>query len=331
MKKLYTLSFALLATATFAQVSQRFPGSGPLNVNGWITHSGATPGQLSIAAGSLTYSGINSTGNKVALVSGNTEDVNIASVATLTGTVYYSAILNLPNITGLGLNTTTGDYFLTTSATAGNGVTPNPQVTSFQGRIYIKKGASETTFNIGILNNSGGTAAPTFASNELALNTPIFVVVKYDLGTNTASLFLNPTIGGAEGTATVTNATGTTAAPAGIAAMAIRQGASTGNIELDELRLDTTWAAVTSATLSVKSNEITGLKVYPNPVLNGTLFIDTNANADKAVAIFDVLGKQVLNTTTSSNSVNVSNLKGGVYIVKITEEGKTATRKLVIR
>ncbi|WP_353743406.1 T9SS type A sorting domain-containing protein [Flavobacterium sp. 38-13] len=29
--------------------------------------------------------------------------------------------------------------------------------------------------------------------------------------------------------------------------------------------------------------------------------------------------------------VNVSNLKDGVYIVKITEEGKTATRKLLIK
>jgi len=89
--------------------------------------------------------------------------------------------------------------------------------------------------------------------------------------------------------------------------------------------------ALVTGPLAVNQNTIAGLKVYPNPVTNGTLFIDTNADADKSVAIFDVLGKQVINTKTSSNSVNVSNLKGGVYIVKITEEGKTATRKLVIR
>lgn len=83
-------------------------------------------------------------------------------------------------------------------------------------------------------------------------------------------------------------------------------------------------------TLGVKQNSIQGLKVYPNPVTNGTLFIDTTSDATKAVVIYDVLGKQVVNTTTQS-AVNVSNLKGGVYIVKITEEGKTVTRKLVIR
>lgn len=83
-------------------------------------------------------------------------------------------------------------------------------------------------------------------------------------------------------------------------------------------------------TLGVKQNAISGLKVYPNPVVDGTLYINTTANATKEVAIYDVLGKQVIKTTTD-NTVNVSNLKGGVYIVKITEEGKTATRKLVIR
>lgn len=90
------------------------------------------------------------------------------------------------------------------------------------------------------------------------------------------------------------------------------------------------FSVVDNDDLSTKDNKIQGLKVYPNPVVDGTLYINTTANATKAVAIYDVLGKQVIKTTTD-NTVNVSNLKGGVYIVKITEEGKTATRKLVIR
>lgn len=87
---------------------------------------------------------------------------------------------------------------------------------------------------------------------------------------------------------------------------------------------------VAGTTLSVKENAIAGLKVYPNPVTGGKFSITTNSNADKAVTIFDVLGKQVLNTI-ATETVNVSNLKAGVYIVKITEEGNTATRKLVIK
>lgn len=84
-------------------------------------------------------------------------------------------------------------------------------------------------------------------------------------------------------------------------------------------------------TLGVNENAIAGLKVYPNPLKGNTLFIDTQANGEKAVVIYDVLGKQVVNTKTATNAINVSALNAGVYIVKITEEGKTATRKLVIK
>lgn len=88
---------------------------------------------------------------------------------------------------------------------------------------------------------------------------------------------------------------------------------------------------ITGGNASVKDNNIAGLKVYPNPVTNGTLYIATDANAEKTVQVYDILGKQVLNTVTSSESVNVSALNAGVYMVKITEEGKTATRKLVVQ
>lgn len=87
---------------------------------------------------------------------------------------------------------------------------------------------------------------------------------------------------------------------------------------------------LTGTSLSVKDNAIAGLKVYPNPVTNGKFFIATDSNTEKTVAIFDVLGKQVVNTKVLE-TVNVSNLKSGVYIIKITEESKTATRKLVIK
>ena len=102
---------------------------------------------------------------------------------------------------------------------------------------------------------------------------------------------------------------------------------TTPTIIADELRIDTT----PNFTLGTASNEITGLRVYPNPVSNGTLFIETTANAEKSITIFDVLGKQVLNTTTSDSAVHVRALHTGVYIVNITEEGKTASRKLVIK
>ncbi len=83
--------------------------------------------------------------------------------------------------------------------------------------------------------------------------------------------------------------------------------------------------------LNTQTNEIDGLKVYPNPVSNGILHVDSLENTVKSISLFDVLGKLVLKTTTENNTINVSSLKGGIYILKITEAGKTAVSKLVIK
>lgn len=76
-------------------------------------------------------------------------------------------------------------------------------------------------------------------------------------------------------------------------------------------------------------SQIDGLKMYPNPTKNN-LFIETALNSDINVSIVNMLGKEVVNTKVVNNTVNVSNLTSGIYIVKITEEGKTSTKKLII-
>ena len=83
-------------------------------------------------------------------------------------------------------------------------------------------------------------------------------------------------------------------------------------------------------TLAVVQNEIAGLKVYPNPVSNGVLHIESNLNTERTISLFDVLGKEVMKTTTSNTTLNIANLNSGIYIVKILENGKTATKKLVV-
>jgi len=77
--------------------------------------------------------------------------------------------------------------------------------------------------------------------------------------------------------------------------------------------------------------EIEGLKLYPNPTSNGKLFIITSSNSEKKVQIVDVLGNTVISTKIKSKILDVSKLSSGIYILKILEEGKTATRKLVIK
>jgi hypothetical protein len=328
MKKIYSLLLLSFSLVSFGQITDTFTGTGYLTANGWTNHNGLT-NQLSISSGSIAYTGITSAGNKVAFVQGNTEDVHKVLPATITGTTYYSVVVNMPSTAGLS-TLAVGDY----SISLGSGPSTATSAGSLMGRIYYKVGSIADTFNIGILNGSGGTAAPTFVATDFPVNTPLFLVVKYTLSTNTASLFVQPALDGTEpASATVTNNTGTTAAPAQIGNIALRQAgttAGTGNVEYDNVRVADNWAYVTTSILSNKQNAIAGLSVFPNPVKNGVFYINTNANAERTVTVFDVLGKQVLNTTTSESAINVNSLTSGVYMVRISEEGNTATRKLVI-
>ena len=58
-------------------------------------------------------------------------------------------------------------------------------------------------------------------------------------------------------------------------------------------------------------------------------YITTAANATKSVRIFDMVGKEVMTTSTTA-AVNVSGLNQGLYLVQITENGNTAVQKLII-
>ena len=331
MKKI-TLLLLLSTSLSFAQAFDVFKAASEsnLNANGWITHSGIS-GFVATASGSLTYSGLTSTGNKAVITSTGVEDVNLASAAPIlpaAGTAYYSALINVVNTTGLASNTEVGNFFLF----MGSGAGASSSVGSFNSRLYIKNGSATDTFNLGILNNSGAPVTVSYSTTNHPIGTTLFIVVKFDFATNTASLFVNPTVGGTEGAATVSNATGVTLAPASMGSLGIRQSTpTTGNIEIDEVRIGATWSYVTAGTvLRLDQNAITGLNVYPNPVKNGNLFITSNSSDAKLVSIFDVLGKQVVKASTTNNVVNVAKLKGGVYILQITENEKTATRKLII-
>ncbi|PQB08728.1 hypothetical protein BST83_01780 [Polaribacter filamentus] len=104
---------------------------------------------------------------------------------------------------------------------------------------------------------------------------------------------------------------------------------------IDELRLGTTWASVTpaAAAASVKNNSIEGFATYPNPITNNRFTISSNSNGKKELVIFNVLGKKVLSSSFSGvkSTIDVSAISAGIYILKVTEAGKTASKKLVIR
>src|SRR5690606_39809431 len=79
--------------------------------------------------------------------------------------------------------------------------------------------------------------------------------------------------------------------------------------------------------------DIEGLSIYPNPVTEGRqiIYITTKKNFTKNIEIYNVLGKQIYTTVLTGKELNISSLSTGVYILKITENKISETRKLVIK
>jgi hypothetical protein len=88
-----------------------------------------------------------------------------------------------------------------------------------------------------------------------------------------------------------------------------------------------------NATASVERNGILGFTTYPNPITNREFTVSSSSASAKEIAVFNVLGKKVLATRISGTkaTVDVSGISAGIYILKVTEAGKIATKKLIIR
>ncbi|WP_055434770.1 T9SS type A sorting domain-containing protein [Lacinutrix algicola] len=85
------------------------------------------------------------------------------------------------------------------------------------------------------------------------------------------------------------------------------------------------------STLSIVDFTTTNFSVYPNPTNTGFVNITTTANEAINVTVFSILGKQVLTETINNNTLNVSTLNAGVYIMTLNQNGATTTKKLVIK
>lgn len=80
-----------------------------------------------------------------------------------------------------------------------------------------------------------------------------------------------------------------------------------------------------------KPLEVKGFKMYPNPAYGDEVYITTETNGTKEIQIFDVFGEVVLHERIATNTLNISKLVPGVYVLQVTEDKKTMTRKLVIK
>jgi len=277
---------------------------------------------LIAGAGGLTYAGLASsaqTGNHISF-DGSGIDNKIEFTGVTSGEVYASFIFNITDQSSI-TDLTDGGYFAALSE--GD--------SSFDARLWVHPKTSPvgTTYEISITNAS---SSPTTFAGTYNVGDNVLIVLSYEPGVGTIKGWVNPTSFGGAAPTPIFSETDATAAST-IDRFIIRQDSAgeTPFILFDELRIGTSYADVTPATLSNDDFFTTAFKLYPNPS-NGR-FVNITSNNPGAIQaqVFDVLGKQVLNDLVADGRLNVSPLHSGVYIVKLTQNETSSTKKLIIQ
>lgn len=83
--------------------------------------------------------------------------------------------------------------------------------------------------------------------------------------------------------------------------------------------------------LSVSQIDYNSFSVYPNPTNTGFVNITSTSSDVLNAKVFDILGKEVLEGKVENNQLNVSNLNAGMYILKLSQNNATVTKKLIIQ
>ncbi|HTH48803.1 MAG TPA: lamin tail domain-containing protein [Candidatus Limnocylindria bacterium] len=233
LKKLLS-AVALIAAVTFLPsvratvlLSDSFTyPDGPITSNSggtWVTHSG-TAGQAAVLAGVLNLS------------EGQSEDISAtltgAPIAKDSGAVLYAGF----KVKFSALPSGAGTYFAHFKDTG---------TSNFRGRIFASTtGAAAGSLRLGI---SSASATPTLLETDLAIGTTYQVVLKLDVNTAVATLWVNPA---AESDPSVVSAD--TGAALAISTFAFRESLSGGNgmgtMTVDDLTVATSFDEVLGQT-----------------------------------------------------------------------------------
>jgi len=84
-----------------------------------------------------------------------------------------------------------------------------------------------------------------------------------------------------------------------------------------------------SQPLSIVEFDNDTFKVYPNPT-SGKLYV-SGTSPDYELIIFSIQGRKLLTSKINNNNFIELNLVNGIYLAKITAEGKTITKKILVR
>ncbi|WP_347925295.1 endonuclease [Pontimicrobium sp. SW4] len=80
--------------------------------------------------------------------------------------------------------------------------------------------------------------------------------------------------------------------------------------------------------LNTQEELVSSVKIFPNPVKDNTIYFSTDKTLD--IKIYDVLGKLVVSKAIMNNNyIDISNISKGVYLVRISNNNQSITKKLI--
>ena len=100
-----------------------------------------------------------------------------------------------------------------------------------------------------------------------------------------------------------------------------------------------TWSFTTAATTGM--DEVSGMKnlsIYPNPA-SGKIFVRVNSNKTQtiSISIMDLVGKYIskgdwmLSSGENTKAMDINNLDGGIYIIRIQAGDEVINQKLIVK
>lgn len=93
----------------------------------------------------------------------------------------------------------------------------------------------------------------------------------------------------------------------------------------------TTSVSVNSSTLSINEENMLAFDIYPNPSQDFLTILLPNEITTGSIELFDYSGKSVKSKHINSvnNTLDMSNLSQGIYIIKLNSEGKTGVQRVI--
>jgi hypothetical protein len=335
------LGLFLLVPAAYSQllVQENFAyGAGTdLTASGnWTAHSGAGATPVKVVAQNLTFAGYPSTGGNAVYLTGgpgSREDVNRTFPGIMSGSVYASALVRVDSAG------TDGEYFFHFG--------PDPVGSTFRGRVFIRD--QGTGFQFGITKASSTVANVVWDPATYSFGTTYLIVLKYTIvagdANDTASLYVFKP-GDAirtEPAAPNANASDTNGSDITPATISLRQGGSgspaqPSGLTLDGLRITTSFASIATgneAPSIANGAHLDVLGAHPASLVRVRL--TTPAPGAVRLDAFDLLGRRVATllddalAAGEAREVTLGGLPAGVYVLRATGSGFSASRPVVIR